>query len=77
MKRPLVKRYEHSPILTKDDIPYSVEIVHNSCMVKHKGKYIMIYVLMILVSLFNQYFFAWIISFIIYDFSLIWLSSVL
>ena len=43
MKHPLVKRYKHNPILTKDDIPYPVETVHNAGMVKHKGKYIMLF----------------------------------
>jgi len=38
-----VKRYEHNPILTKHDIPYPVETVHNAGVVKHKGRYIMLF----------------------------------
>jgi predicted GH43/DUF377 family glycosyl hydrolase len=43
MKRPLVKRYEKNPILTKNDIPYPVETVHNAGVVKYKGRYIMLF----------------------------------
>jgi len=39
----LVKRYEHNPILTKHDIPYPVETVHNAGVVKHEGRYIMLF----------------------------------
>jgi len=39
----LVKRYEGNPILTKDDVPYPVATVHNAGVVKHDGKYIMIF----------------------------------
>ena len=38
-----VKRYKHNPILTKRDIPYSVETVHNAGVVKHEGRYIMLF----------------------------------
>jgi predicted GH43/DUF377 family glycosyl hydrolase len=39
MKRetPLVRRYEGNPILTKDDVPYPVETVHNAGAVKFIG----------------------------------------
>ncbi len=43
MKRELVKRYEHNPILTKDDIPYAVETVHNAGVTKFNDKYIMLF----------------------------------
>jgi predicted GH43/DUF377 family glycosyl hydrolase len=43
MKHGLVKRYERNPILTKDDIPYTVATVHNAGVTKYKGKYIMIF----------------------------------
>lgn len=43
MKRQLVKRYEKNPILTKEDIPYPVETVHNAGVVKYKGRYIMLF----------------------------------
>ncbi|MCK4577564.1 MAG: glycosidase, partial [Candidatus Marinimicrobia bacterium] len=40
---PLVKRYEGNPILTKKDVPYPVETVHNAAVVKHAGQYIMLF----------------------------------
>src|SRR5450755_3265843 len=43
MKRDIVKRYSGNPILTKADIPYAVETVHNAAVVKHDGKYIMLF----------------------------------
>ena len=43
MKNSIVKRYKHNPILTKDDIPYQVETVHNAGVVKHNNKYIMLF----------------------------------
>lgn len=42
-KNSLVTRYEGNPILTKNDIPYPVETVHNAAMVKHKERYIMLF----------------------------------
>ncbi len=39
----LVTRYEKNPILTKDDIPYPVETVHNAGVVKFQDKYIMLF----------------------------------
>lgn len=41
--QPILKRYEKNPILTKDDVPYPVETVHNAGMVKHQGRYIMLF----------------------------------
>lgn len=38
-----MKRCEHNPILTKDDIPYKVETVHNAGVAKYNGKYVMIF----------------------------------
>jgi predicted GH43/DUF377 family glycosyl hydrolase len=43
MKRDIVRRYSQNPILTKADIPYAVETVHNAAVVKHDGKYIMLF----------------------------------
>src|ERR1019366_3327216 len=43
MKRDIVRRYAHNPILTKDQIPYAVETVHNAAVVKHAGVYIMLF----------------------------------
>lgn len=39
----LINRYQNNPILTKDDVPYPVATVHNAAVVKHEGKYIMIF----------------------------------
>lgn len=33
----LIKRYENNPILTKDDIPYPVQTVHNNLSTGSKG----------------------------------------
>ena len=43
MKKQFVTRYEGNPILTKDDIPYPVECVYNAGVIKHKGRYIMLF----------------------------------
>ncbi|MCZ6655453.1 MAG: glycoside hydrolase family 130 protein [Planctomycetota bacterium] len=40
---PTVKRYEKNPILTKDDVPYAVETVHNAGVAKYGGKYVMLF----------------------------------
>ncbi len=40
---PVVKRYEKNPILTKDDVPYPVETVHNAGVAKYGGKYVMLF----------------------------------
>ena len=39
----IVRRYAHNPILTKADVPYPVETVHNAAVVKHGDKYIMLF----------------------------------
>ena len=39
----LVKRYRNNPILTRDHVPYPVSTVHNAGMVKHDGKYVMLF----------------------------------
>jgi len=41
--RPLVTRYEGNPILTKRDIPYPVETVHNAGATKFEGRYILLF----------------------------------
>ena len=38
-----IRRYAHNPILTKTDIPYPVETVHNAAVVKHENEYIMLF----------------------------------
>src|SRR5712672_1431588 len=43
MKRDIVRRYSQNPILTKADIPYPVETVHNAAVVKHQDRYIMLF----------------------------------
>jgi len=39
----MVTRYQGNPILTKDDVPYPVATVHNAGMVKHDGRYVMLF----------------------------------
>jgi predicted GH43/DUF377 family glycosyl hydrolase len=39
----IVTRYKKNPILTKDDVPYTVATVHNAGIVKHGGRYIMLF----------------------------------
>jgi predicted GH43/DUF377 family glycosyl hydrolase len=41
--RPFVTRYEGNPILTKRDIPYPVETVHNAGATKFEGRYILLF----------------------------------
>lgn len=43
MVKKLVTRYKGNPILTKDDIPYPVETVHNAGVAKLDGRYIMLF----------------------------------
>ena len=43
MKPDIVRRYGHNPILTKAEIPYPVETVHNAAVVKHEDAYIMLF----------------------------------
>jgi len=43
MKKSFVTRYEGNPILTKDDIPYKVETVHNAGVTKFDGRYMMLF----------------------------------
>jgi len=42
-KEPIVIRYKKNPILTKDDVPYTVATVHNAGVTKYKDKYIMLF----------------------------------
>ena len=43
MHKQIVTRYEGNPILTKDDIPYKVETVHNAGVAKFGGRYVMLF----------------------------------
>jgi len=38
-----VKRYERNPILTKEDVPYAVETVHNAAVTKVGHRYVMVF----------------------------------
>jgi len=42
-EEPLVHRYEKNPILTKEQVPYTVETVHNAGVVKFNDRYIMLF----------------------------------
>lgn len=39
----IVERYAGNPILTKKDVPYPVETVHNAAVVKYDNRYIMLF----------------------------------
>jgi predicted GH43/DUF377 family glycosyl hydrolase len=43
MKDQIVTRYKKNPILTKEDVPYSVATVHNAGVIKYNDKYIMLF----------------------------------
>ncbi|MBD3346186.1 MAG: glycosidase [Chitinivibrionales bacterium] len=43
MKKEIVRRYSGNPILTKEDVPYPVETVHNAGMAKFNDRYIMLF----------------------------------
>ncbi|MEA3295156.1 MAG: glycoside hydrolase family 130 protein [Euryarchaeota archaeon] len=42
MKKSLISRYSGNPILTKNDVPYPVEMVYNAAVIKHNDEYIML-----------------------------------
>ena len=43
MNTPVVDRYQNNPILTKNDVPYTVATVHNAGVTKYNDKYIMLF----------------------------------
>ncbi len=43
MSANIIRRYEENPILTRDDVPYPVETVHNAGVVRHRGGYLMLF----------------------------------
>lgn len=43
MKEAILVRYKNNPILTREDVPYSVATVHNAGVVKYNGEYIMLF----------------------------------
>ena len=40
---PLIERCPDNPILTRNDIPYPVETVHNAGMTRYDGRTIMLF----------------------------------
>jgi len=42
-EQPIIKRCQANPILTKDDIPYPVETVHNAGITRYNGRIIMLF----------------------------------
>ena len=42
-KQSIIERYKANPILTKDDIPYPVETVHNAGITRYDGHIIMLF----------------------------------
>ncbi len=42
-RNPIINRWKGNPILTKNDVPYPVETVHNAAVVKHDDVYIMLF----------------------------------
>ena len=42
-QRDLIRRFEGNPILTRTQVPYLVETVHNAGMTKANGEYIMVF----------------------------------
>ena len=42
-KQPIIERCKANPILTKDDIPYQVETVHNAGITRYDGRIIMLF----------------------------------
>lgn len=43
LREPVVRRFEGNPILTKEDVPYPVETVHNAGVVKFRDRYVMLF----------------------------------
>ncbi len=41
--KPVIERYPANPILTRDDIPYPVETVHNAGVTRYDGRTIMLF----------------------------------
>jgi predicted GH43/DUF377 family glycosyl hydrolase len=42
-EKAIVTRYEGNPILTKEDVPYSVQTVHNAGVVRYNDRYVMLF----------------------------------
>jgi predicted GH43/DUF377 family glycosyl hydrolase len=43
MRRGIIERYRHNPILTPEDVPYPVATVHNAGVTRHEGRYVMLF----------------------------------
>ncbi|MBN1620072.1 glycoside hydrolase family 130 protein [candidate division WOR-3 bacterium] len=43
MKKEIIKRFRGNPILTKEDVPYEVETVHNAGVAKYGDGYVMLF----------------------------------
>lgn len=39
----IIRRHPGNPILTKEAVPYPVETVHNAAVIKHGGRYVMVF----------------------------------
>lgn len=39
----IIKRFENNPVLTKEDVPYPVQTVHNAAVTKFGNEYLMIF----------------------------------
>jgi len=39
----IVRRWKGNPILSRGDVPYEVSTVHNAGVVKHRGRYVMLF----------------------------------
>ena len=39
----LIRRHEHNPILTPDNVPYQVATVHNGAVTRHNDRYVMLF----------------------------------
>jgi predicted GH43/DUF377 family glycosyl hydrolase len=39
----IVRRWENNPVLTAEDVPYEVSTVHNAGVVRHRGRYVMLF----------------------------------
>jgi len=40
---PVIKRYQHNPVLSYKDVPYKAALIFNAGVTKYQGKYVMIF----------------------------------
>lgn len=43
MQQPMVQRYAQNPVLTSEDVPYSVATIHNAGAVRYQGQVILLF----------------------------------